>query len=120
MTIIEAMRAVLKDGWDMGEYEFPPDERRVTVQVAQIEMFTVIEAYNALAPVPDDWPDWAHWCVVNANGLQYFCDGAEPRAEYGATGWTFYGARAEFYRELTLPIGLDWRLCKQRRPAELP
>ena len=76
--------------------------------------------YAALAP---DWtqaPDWAQWCVIHANGLQYFCDEAEPFIQSHVIGWTPKGMLQEFYRELILPLGIDWRLCKWQRPKVAP
>ena len=35
--------------------------------------------YDELAPTPEMWagaPEWAQWCVIHANGLQYFFDEA--------------------------------------------
>lgn len=74
-----------------------------------------LAAYAQLAP---DWtqaPEWAQWCVIHANGLQYWCD-TEPFVDHGFTGWNWRGLQNDFYRELTLPLGIDWRLCKWQRP----
>lgn len=69
----------------------------------------------ALAPDWADAPDWAQWCVIHANGLQYWMAGT-PFVMPGETGWVSQNARHEFYRELSLPIGVDWHLCKWQRP----
>lgn len=113
MNIIEAMRAVLKDGWDMGEYVFPPGERRVTVIAAQVKMFALIEAYEALAP---DWtqaPEWAQWYTIDADGEACFTD---IESEIVATVWSTYSGNMLLIGSVNLPIGIDWRLCKWKRP----
>ena len=127
MNIIEAMRAVLKDGWDMGSYQFAPCERRVTVQAAQLEMFAVIEAYIALAPKPEDWAQfpWAKWCTIDYQGRFFWecepqVDGyrywnrLEPKdgSDYGLWNCDYLAPKPD------VRVGLDWRACKWMRPEE--
>ena len=115
MNIIEAMRALLKDGWGMGEYVFPPGERRVTVTAAQVGMFAFIEAFDALEPTQEDWanaPEWAQWYTADIHGYLYWHQ-REP--VFGSVSWVQTGFR-EKCGYSKLPIGIDSRLCKWKRP----
>ena len=79
-------------------------------------------AINAIVclPIMPNWiesPDNAMYCVTNANQLQYWTD-TLPSLLYGATGFEQTGNMMEFYRQVTLPFGVDWRLCVWKRSAQ--
>lgn len=74
----------------------------------------LVDAYDELEPDWDYAPEWAQWCVVHANGLQYWME-YEPNWQRGDTGWHTSG-KQENYDEVALPFGIDWRLCKWERP----
>jgi hypothetical protein len=74
-----------------------------------------LAAYAQLAP---DWtqaPEWAQWCAIDAGGDQCWYAG-EPHAGDGANAWMSADGQYEVCRELSIPIGIDWRLCKWQRP----
>lgn len=78
----------------------------------------VAEEYRRLCPPPEDWPKWATYCVIHANGLQYFMNGGEPKAKPGYNAWDFppLANRSDFYREAELYDGIDWRACVWKNP----
>ena len=97
-------------------YVYSSCEARQEQIDAMSSLMSLYAQYEALAP---DWtqaPEWAQWCAIHANGLQYFYDKTEPIAGPGYTGWGGMFQRNDFYRELELPLGIDWRLCKWQRP----
>ena len=97
-------------------YVYSSYEARAEHIQALDSLMRLYAQYAALAPDWADAPEWAKWCVIHANGLQYWEPEREPFASCGAVGWVSQDARNEFYRELELPIGIDWRLCKWQRP----
>lgn len=99
---------------DSGEFAPCDDLSRIAREVVR----KVVDAYDALEPKPEDWPKWATYCVIHANGLQYFVNGGEPMVTHGYNAWDFppLSNRSDFYREVDLPVGLDWRECKWKNP----
>lgn len=75
----------------------------------------ILEGYAALAPNWADAPKNALYCVTHANGLQYWIPNEKPYWQPGSTGWQSEWPQ-DFYREVELPPGVDWRLCIWRRP----
>lgn len=86
------------------------------IMTAVDRLMELLAQFNALAPDWSEAPEWAQWCVIHANGLQYWFPESEPVALPGTVGWLSRDARSDFYRELKLPLGIDWRLCKWQRP----
>lgn len=73
------------------------------------------QQFNALAPDWSEAPEWAQWCAIDAGGDQCWYAG-EPHAGDGANAWMSADGQYEVCRELSIPIGIDWRLCKWQRP----
>ncbi len=94
---------------------FLPEPVGDYMKAAQAHLLELVDEYNALAPDWDESPDKAVWCAIHANGLQYWFD-AEPVTTDGYNGWHNKSAWNDFYREMELPLGIDWRLCKWQRP----
>lgn len=116
MNIVEAIRIVLKDAYDIGKIQFPPAERHITVIAAQSEMMTVLNGHNALAPNWSKAPEGAsHYCI-NPNGRAFWSWG-EPVAV--GDHWLHRNVLAtEPHKDVDIPLGIDWRLCKWQRPQE--
>lgn len=111
MNVYEAMRRVLEYAIDY--LDILPDTAASNEDVVAVRQ--MLAAYDALAPDWDESPDNAVWCAIHANGLQYWFD-AEPVTTDGYNGWHNRSAWNDFYREMELPLGIDWRLCKWQRP----
>ena len=69
-----------------------------------------VDAYDALAPKPDEWPDGAQWYTIDAENQCYWHID-EPI--YDGEWWS---NTAEFSGFTEIPLGVDWRLCKWQRP----
>ena len=69
-----------------------------------------VDAYDALAPKPDEWPDGAEWYTIDAENQCYWHID-EPI--YDGEWWS---NTAEFSGFTEIPLGVDWRLLKWQRP----
>ena len=108
MNVYEAMRVVRN--------EFVP--HTVNAHLAMDEIEVVTDAYDALAP---DWanaPDDAKWYTIDANGQATWSQEEPFIPNASAYPDTFWDADGEYYvvqNVVTLPLGIDWRLCKWSR-----
>lgn len=98
------------------------DEIGIRAHYAMQELLQLATAYNALAPTAQMWkdaPEWAEWYVIS--GSVSFWTEIEPEA--GELRWRLADSiddrfcMAKF--ALNLPLGIDPRLCKWQRPAEV-
>ena len=91
----------------------------------QLQMFANVQIALNTILLPSIMPDWsdapeeAQYCITDANQFQHWTD-EMPDLQYGLTGWIDTGAMYEFYREVVLPMGIDWRLCIWQRPEAQP
>ena len=84
-----------------------------------------VDAYDALAPKPDEWPDGAQWYTIDADGVATFFD-VEPEWEMfeWVIDWRSDPDAPSYPNEplildapkIDVPIGVDWRLLKWQRP----
>lgn len=81
--------------------------------------YAVCRAVPVEQPQPD-WsqaPEWAMWWTVNPTGLVNWSRD-EPFAS--TTGYGHWAVppptRWHIQGVIEIPIGIDWRLCKERRP----
>ena len=77
---------------------------------AQNHLSGLVAAYDALAPKPDEWPEGAKYCAIDADGHAFWYRG-EPEAL--ATVWI--GVSPSLRCRFTLHLGIDWRLCMWKR-----
>lgn len=83
-------------------------------------MSIVKDAYDNLPRPPEpDWsqaPEWAQWWAVDASGIAGWYE-QEPEIG-GVRGWELGGGGAWMVIETPydIPLGIDWRTLKQRRP----
>lgn len=108
MNVYEAIRYAVQ-GLPNGGYHSGNPLNEAIPQVKEW-----LAAYDALAPDWSNAPEWAQWYAIDADGsASWFKSGREPSvymAQWGVgDGW-------EFNQRITLPIGIDWRLCKWQRP----
>ena len=69
-------------------------------------------AYDAFAPRPEDWPDWANHCITQPNGDQYFYEDAPVLRLNANRWWTSDKCRYNaYYRTVAIEHGIDWREC---------
>ena len=79
----------------------------------------IVTEYDALAP---DWsraPDDARWYTIDANGAATWSDEEPFFSSAGKFPETFWDVNGEYHTEnkpISLPLGIDWRLCKWQRP----
>ena len=106
MNTIEAIKAVLSATSSYGG-----------ANSARDVLHELVAAYDALAPDWSQAPDWAGWSVIHANGLRYWME-KQPSWQHGDVGWDRNGGKQEFDFDCdkSLPLGVDWRLCKWQRP----
>lgn len=100
--------------------------KTVAVGVAALEQYGCWprEGYEPRAAPESpraDWsqaPRWAKWWAVNAMGaIMWFA--SEPTV--AGTGWNFRGRFYKYETKYTnIPLGIDWRLLKERRPEPAP
>lgn len=70
--------------------------------------------------VQPDWsqaPDWAEWWTVDADGEQTFWV-KEPQIDRYRAMWYMDASNCEILKDVEIPIGIDWRTLKQRKPQE--
>ena len=109
MNFIDAA-SVLADSAELLADDMMAREAKSIVQAT-------VAAYDALAPDWSQAPEWARWSAIHANGLRYWME-KEPSSQHGAVAWDNNCGKQEFDFDCdeSLPIGLDWRLCKWQRP----
>ena len=86
---------------------------------------SVADAYDALAPTPEQWAahPWAHWVTMFDNGKLVWWE-LEPEARImpnGEYAWTEKDGRigrARTEQVSPLPEHIDWRNCKWKREGE--
>lgn len=110
MNVYEAMRIVRN--------EFVP--HTIDAHLAMDEIEQVADAYDALTP---DWSnapdDSVRWYAIDANGAATWSDEEPFFSSAGKFPETFWDVNGDYYvveAPVTLPIGIDWRLCKWHRP----
>lgn len=110
MNIIEAIRIV--------GIVMPDDDTSGRYREAYELIGNIVAQYDALAPTPEMWSQypWARWCTIDANGWRYFHDGEPMLNRDRRTMFLLSGKRSDFYEDVVLPLGLDWRVCKWQRP----
>ena len=100
--ITKFLRILLNESGMEGMYQFAPGERHVELVAAQSQVASLVAAYDALAPKPDEWPDGAQWYTIDADGI--------PR-------WHIENpSRIVACDKILIPLGVDWRLCIWQRP----
>ena len=102
MNFIDAA-GVLADSADVAYHDLLAREAKSIVQAT-------VDAYDALAPKPDAWPDGAEWYTIDAENQCYWHID-EPI--YDGEWWS---NTAEFSGFTEIPLGVDWRLLKWQRP----
>ena len=102
MNFIDAA-GVLADSADVAYHDLLAREAKSIVQAT-------VDAYDALAPKPDGWPDGAEWYTIDAENQCYWHID-EPI--YDGEWWS---NTAEFSGFTEIPLGVDWRLLKWQRP----
>lgn len=84
-------------------------------------------ALEARSPWPrPDWsqaPDWATWWAVDPDGICNWFSQEPILTEYTSARnvigphWSHVGSKQSVYDAINIPLGVDWRLLKQRRPS---
>ena len=77
----------------------------------------VVLSYDALAPDWDSAPEWAQWYTIDANGEAAWSKDEPTAIEHWASMWGPIAVRLHNAPIVTLPLGVDWRLCKWSREA---
>lgn len=89
--------------------------------------FAVLDAQSASMPQPD-WskaPEWAEWWCVEPSGEYVWCEAEPTYCHHDHMGMWMVDMRKRFCNDLdaaclriyvTIPIDIDWRTLKQRRP----
>ncbi len=123
--ITKFLRILLNESGMDGMYQFAPGERHVELVAAQSQVASLVAAYDALAPKPDEWPDGAQWYTIDADGVATFFD-VEPEWEMfeWVIDWRSDPDAPSYPNEplildapkIDVPIGVDWRLLKWQRP----
>lgn len=105
--------AEIASDWNLDEVEI--DGEMVSIYDLQ-DRFKV--ALAAITPPAPDWsqaPAWSNWWAMDANTSSYWYE-YEPEASI--YGWADENGRVEYDKhDNELPLGVDWRLLKERRPA---
>ena len=70
-----------------------------------------VEAYDALAPKPDEWPDGAQWYTIDAENQRCW-----HINEPVLFDWAWDSKGIDWAGFADVPLGVDWRLCKWQRP----
>ena len=110
MNIYEAMRRVLE--YAIGYLDIVPNAAYDNPDIIAIDR--MIAEYDALVPDWDSAPEWAQWYAIDANDEAAWY-AKEPA--YDSDGWHVIGVTNISYCEAaSLPLGIDWRLCKWQRP----
>ena len=109
MNFIDAA-GVLADSAELPFHDLMAREAKEIVQAT-------VEAYDALAPKPDEWCGDDQWFVIDPNGD---CLRFHDEPEANEWRWTnddwFRDVGYEKVRRVNIPIGIDWRLLKWQRP----
>lgn len=73
---------------------------------------------NRLIPDWKEAPDTAMWWAVNAFGSALWWAKEPERIGNHAVEWSSMLCDPVFHRQLNIPIGIDWRTLKVKRPTE--
>lgn len=110
MNFIDAC-GVLADSAELRANDVLAHEAREVIRA-------VVDAYDSLEPTAEMWtdaPSLAMWYAIDAIGEANWYED-EPEAELwrwgGEVGWS----DGDY---VTIPEGIDWRLCKWQRPDSL-
>ena len=83
---------------------------------SRLALGKLIKDYNVLAPDWKNAPEWAQWYFINLDCAGLWCDG-EPMLYDDAIKFDLRNVdRTQYYTYVTLPLGIDIRLCKWQRP----
>lgn len=104
MNIYEAMKIVSQSGRFQGA---TPTEIAALIEISQ-----AAEAYDALPPKNNEWPDDAQWYAIDANEEATWFE-VKPKM-YSNSWWDESGWPDEYGK--AIPSGVDWRLCLWKRP----
>lgn len=75
----------------------------------------ILDAHPAVPP--PDWskvPEWAEWVTVDADGRVYHFE-AEPEV-FAGDGFFYSDSEQKSADIIDIPLGIDWRTLKWRRP----
>ena len=83
---------------------------------ARTKLESTVIAYDTLEPDWSNAPEWSQWYFINLDCAGLWCDG-EPGMYDDAIKFDLRNVdRTQFDTYVTLPLGIDWRLCKWQRP----
>ena len=92
---------------------FLPEPVGDYMKAAQSHLRELADAYNALAPDWSKFSDDVQWYTIDCDGNVMVSD-VEPEIEH--TEWLVdIDCISREAGVVTLPIGIDWRLCKWSR-----
>lgn len=112
MNVYQAMGQVVN--YAISYLDIVPDTAANNADVAAV--CQMLDAYDALAPDWDSAPEWAQWYTIDANGEAVWCRDEPTAKEHWASMWGPITVRLRNAPIVTLPLGIDWRLCKWQRP----
>lgn len=76
------------------------------------------------SPIHADWtiaPTWAQWWAVDPDGICHWFNNEPILTEFVshrneiAPHWSHYGSKQSTYDAINIPLGIDWRLLKEKR-----
>ena len=99
--------------------EMRADANLYSIGDALAVLHAAADAYNELAPTPEMWAQypWAQWYAIDASGSAGMF-GQEPEIEdhIWVIEWTEESDLPVEASTVSMPLGIDWRLCKWSRP----
>ena len=98
---------------------FLPEPVGDSMVLAQRHLTELVAAYDVLAPDWSNAPDDAKWYTIDANGAATWSEEEPFFSPVGKFPEKFWDMNGNYYIErepVRLPLGIDWRLCKWRRP----
>ena len=93
-------------------------QRRMYIWVGELpDGWKLCEAVDGLTADWSQAPEWAMWWAVDADERAYW---HEKEPEIGSVGfiWRSAGTHSYNHHFVELPLGIDWRTLKQRRPEK--
>lgn len=98
-----------------------PPRHKLAIDNALRELEQLATPVADAEGVQPDWskaPEWAQWWTVNPTGLVSWSETEPVPTSVGFGHWDvrISGARWEVKGVIDIPLGIDWRTLKQRRP----